>query len=64
MPNLRDLVVRNRSYRRFDESHRISHPELVELVELARCTASATAMPKYSCSAQLTTTSAVASQLS
>jgi nitroreductase len=40
--SLRDLVLRNRSYRRFDESHRILHQELVELVGLARCTASAT----------------------
>jgi len=42
VPSIRDLVVRNRSYRRFDESHRISLQELVELVGLARCTASAT----------------------
>ena len=42
MPILRDLVLCNRSYRRFDESHRIPHETLVELVGLARCTASAT----------------------
>jgi nitroreductase len=42
VPSLRDLVIRNRSYRRFDESHRISHETLLELVGLARCTASAT----------------------
>lgn len=41
MANLRDLVLRNRSYRRFDESHRIAHETLVELVGLARCTPSA-----------------------
>ncbi len=41
MSSLRDLVLRNRSYRRFDESHRIARETLVELVELARCTASA-----------------------
>jgi len=41
MANLRDLVLRNRSYRRFDESHRIQHETLVELVGLARCTPSA-----------------------
>jgi nitroreductase len=36
-----DLVLKNRSYRRFDESHTISRETLVELVSLARCTASA-----------------------
>lgn len=41
MSSLRDLVLHNRSYRRFDESHRIARETLVELVELARCTASA-----------------------
>ncbi len=41
MTSLRDLVLRNRSYRRFDESHRISRETLVELVDLARHTASA-----------------------
>ena len=41
MTNFRDLVLRNRSYRRFDESHRISRETLVELVDLARHTASA-----------------------
>ena len=41
MASLRDLVLRNRSYRRFDESHQIAHETLVELVGLARCTPSA-----------------------
>ena len=41
MNNLRDLVIRNRSYRRFDESHTIPREILVELVELTRFTASA-----------------------
>jgi nitroreductase len=41
MASLRDLVLRNRSYRRFDESHRIQHETLVELIDLARCTPSA-----------------------
>ncbi|MBW2076899.1 MAG: nitroreductase family protein [Deltaproteobacteria bacterium] len=41
MDTVRDLVVKNRSYRRFDESHVISREELVELISLARCTASA-----------------------
>ncbi|MBI5446172.1 MAG: nitroreductase family protein [Deltaproteobacteria bacterium] len=38
---LKDLVLRNRSYRRFDESHAIARETLEELVGLARCTASA-----------------------
>jgi len=38
---LRDLVYRNRSIRRFDESQNIERSTLVELVELARHTASA-----------------------
>lgn len=33
---LKDLIVRNRSYRRFDESHAISRAELIQWVELAR----------------------------
>lgn len=41
MNSFRDLVLKNRSYRRFDESHTISRETLVELVSLARCTASA-----------------------
>ena len=41
MESLRDLVVRNRSYRRFDESHPVGRETLLELVDLARQTASA-----------------------
>ena len=41
MGNVRNLVVKNRSYRRFDESHVIPREDLVELISLARCTASA-----------------------
>jgi len=41
MSELRSLVLRNRSYRRFDETHRIERDTLVELVDLARHTASA-----------------------
>jgi nitroreductase len=41
MDTVRDLVVKNRSYRRFDESYVISREDLVELISLARCTASA-----------------------
>ncbi len=39
--DFKELVIRNRSFRRFDASHRIDRQTLVELVELARCTASA-----------------------
>ena len=41
MNSLHDLVLGNRSYRRFDESCDISRDTLIELVALARCTASA-----------------------
>jgi len=41
MTNLRDLVLRNRSFRRFDGSYRIQRETLVELIGLARCTPSA-----------------------
>lgn len=37
---LKDLVLKNRSYRRFDESFIIERNELVDLVELARLTPS------------------------
>ena len=40
MDNVRDLVLKNRSYRRFDESHVVSREDLVEFISLARCTAS------------------------
>jgi nitroreductase len=39
--DFKDLVMRNRSYRRFDASHKIERETLVELAALARCTASA-----------------------
>jgi len=38
---IEDLVIRNRSYRRFDESQRISEQALRKWVGLARCSASA-----------------------
>jgi nitroreductase len=41
MASLRELVLRNRSFRRYDESHRIGRETLVELIGLARCTPSA-----------------------
>ncbi len=41
MTGLRDLVLRNRSYRRFDAGHAVSRDTLLELVDLARHTASA-----------------------
>ena len=43
---LKNLVAKNRSYRRFDESIRIPHETLVELVELARlCPSAANLQP-------------------
>ena len=41
MDSLSNLVFRNRSYRRFDESYPVARKTLVELVELTRFTASA-----------------------
>jgi nitroreductase len=41
MTNIRELVLHNRSYRRFNESHSVSQETLAGLVDLARCTASA-----------------------
>ncbi|MFN8207744.1 MAG: nitroreductase family protein [Bacteroidales bacterium] len=38
--NLHDLVLRNRSYRRFDNGFQIQHETLLELVDLARLSAS------------------------
>lgn len=37
---LKDLVLKNRSYRRFEQSKFISKPELLELIDLARNSAS------------------------
>jgi nitroreductase len=37
---LKDLILKNRSYRRFDRNHPIALETLRELVELARCSAS------------------------
>jgi len=41
MEMISDLILKNRSYRRFDENESISRDTLVELVELARLSASA-----------------------
>jgi len=38
---IRDLVIRNRSYRRFYQDEKIDRKTLEELVDLARCSASA-----------------------
>ena len=38
---LKDLILKNRSYRRFYQSERISKQQLTEWVDLARCSASA-----------------------
>ncbi len=40
MSNLKDLIIRNRSYRRFDETHAISREDLLEMIEAARLSAS------------------------
>jgi nitroreductase len=37
---LKDLVIKTRSYRRFDQGVAVSRETLLELVELARCSAS------------------------
>lgn len=39
--NLKELIYRNRTIRRFDQSVRISHQELEDLVDLARVTSNA-----------------------
>lgn len=38
---IKDLILKNRSYRRFYQSERISNAQLTEWVDLARCSASA-----------------------
>ncbi len=38
---IKDLVMNNRSFRRFDESVRVDETTLLDLVELARCSATA-----------------------
>jgi len=40
MSNLKDLILKNRSYRRFDETHAISREDLLEMIEAARLSAS------------------------
>ena len=39
-PKLKELVIKTRSYRRFDESHPVSYKTLESLVDLARLSAS------------------------
>jgi nitroreductase len=39
--NVRDAVLKNRSYRRFEQGHHIDDKTLRELVDLARCSATA-----------------------
>jgi len=38
---IRDLIIKNRSYRRFDQSKKISVQQITNWIELARCSASA-----------------------
>jgi nitroreductase len=37
---LKDLILKNRTYRRFFQEHKISEQELIELIDLARLSAS------------------------
>jgi len=37
----KEIVIKNRSYRRFDQGHSLNREMLLELVDLARCTPSA-----------------------
>lgn len=39
--NFKEIVIKNRSYRGYDESHTLTREELVELVDMARLTPSA-----------------------
>ena len=39
--SIKDLILSNRSYRRFDESRKITRNELADMVDCARCSASA-----------------------
>jgi nitroreductase len=39
--NVKDMVLKNRSYRRFDQSFRVDEKTLRELVDLARCSGTA-----------------------
>ena len=41
MQTLKSLILKNRSYRRFDESHSISHQDLLEMIDAARLSGSA-----------------------
>lgn len=41
MSSIKNLILRNRSYRRFDEAHFISRDELLEMIDAARLSASA-----------------------
>ncbi|MDA3823389.1 MAG: nitroreductase family protein [Bacteroidales bacterium] len=41
MSSIKSLILRNRSYRRFDEAHSISRENLLEMIDAARLSASA-----------------------
>jgi nitroreductase len=62
---LKDLIVKNRSYRRFYQDHKITVEELKELVDLARLSASGRNLQplKYFLSADETTNSKIFSTL-
>jgi len=73
MTSLKSLILKNRSYRRFDESHIVSREELLDMINAARLSASGrnaqtttatTVSPrKASCSLPLKKASADASLL-
>jgi nitroreductase len=41
MSTLKSLILRNRSYRRFDESYQIARKDLLEMIDAARLSPSA-----------------------
>lgn len=41
MPDIKSLILKNRSYRRFDESHQVPRKQLLEMIDAARLSGSA-----------------------
>ncbi|NOY09318.1 MAG: nitroreductase family protein [Spirochaetes bacterium] len=65
MNNIKELVLKTRSYRRFDNSAKLSAEDLVSLIEITRYTASAANLQplKYIASAEPKTNSLINSTL-
>ena len=65
MPGLKELILKTRSYRRFDSSLKLTLKELIELVELTRYTGSAANLQplKYIISADSKTNSIIYNNL-